>query len=557
MQQLEKFAVVPHINKLRVGQIVSRFNPRKTFEGMDELVASIKESGILTPLLVRPEMEAFDLIAGGRRLKAAMLAGLEEVPVRVLDCSAEDAEDLRIIDNAQRVDVHPMEEAEAYSKLLGRARAEYDEMVITGEKIVREGILPDFTGEIARRVGKSRAHVAQRLVLVNLPENARAAFREKRIDHEIALLIARIPDPKLRDVLAKKATTLDDAGYDHHAGKHIRELPTAAALRRYVQNEGMLKLSTATFDRKDVNLVPKAGACGPCPMRTGNDKDLFGDVKGDETCTNPGCFRMKLDADFKRRAKLATDAGFPVLSSTAAKKVFGHHGTLQHGCGFVDPDAVTWRDGKEMTNRKRLGKNAPGISTLIQDENGLPRELWTVQDFNQATKAAESKSGKKDDGTDSYKEENRKAQKKAKLRKAAKYVALDQILEANQVGHNSEESFLLLLLSSINEDCWNFEDHAEEILPILKGKKPPKVAEALKGATIQQLRHLVIKGYVGEIKTDWKAEQRIEAMVEHQGWSWKDLEKVAIERAEAQKISERETKAQIKAAVTSKKGGAK
>ncbi len=139
------------------------FQPRKDFndESLHALAASVTELGVLQPLIVRPiageDGEAYELIAGERRLRAASLAGLETVPVLVQDdvndrLSLEQA----VVENLHRVDLHPLEEAAAYQQLI-------DEFDLTHE-------------QVAQRVGKSRANVTNTLRLLQLGEAAQAAL---------------------------------------------------------------------------------------------------------------------------------------------------------------------------------------------------------------------------------------------------------------------------------------------------------------------------------------------------------------------------------------------
>jgi ParB family transcriptional regulator, chromosome partitioning protein len=129
--------------------------PRRTFrnEALNELTASIKEHGILQPLLVRQKPKGFELIAGERRLRAAAAAELTDVPVIILDIGDREALEIALIENLQRDDLNLMEEAEGYHEL--------------AEKF-------DLTqNEIARRVGKARASVANILRLLDLPPGIR------------------------------------------------------------------------------------------------------------------------------------------------------------------------------------------------------------------------------------------------------------------------------------------------------------------------------------------------------------------------------------------------
>jgi ParB family chromosome partitioning protein len=130
-------------------------NPRREFPvpQLEELAASIKERGIIQPIAVRPvrgAADTYEIIAGERRWQAAQRAGLHEVPVVVLDVSDVEALELAIIENVQREDLNPLEEAAGYQSLIDEFKYHQD--------------------EIARAVGKSRSHVANLLRLLKLPE---------------------------------------------------------------------------------------------------------------------------------------------------------------------------------------------------------------------------------------------------------------------------------------------------------------------------------------------------------------------------------------------------
>lgn len=157
------------------------FQPRKSFsdESLEALASSVRELGVLQPLIVRPaegEPDHFELIAGERRWRAAGLAGLETVPVLVQDdvndrLSLEQA----VVENLHRVDLHPLEEAAAYQQLI-------DEFNLTHE-------------QVAQRVGKSRANITNTLRLLQLGEVAQSALANSQITAGHARSLLAITDP--------------------------------------------------------------------------------------------------------------------------------------------------------------------------------------------------------------------------------------------------------------------------------------------------------------------------------------------------------------------------
>ena len=146
--------------------------PRTSFPeaGIRELAASIKEVGILQPLVVRPTPGGFELIAGERRLRAAKEAGLERVPVLIRQAGEDESMELALVENLQRENLSPLETAAAYQALM-------DGFGLTRERL-------------ARRLGKSRAAVTNTLRLVHLPERIQALLGDGKLSegHARALL---------------------------------------------------------------------------------------------------------------------------------------------------------------------------------------------------------------------------------------------------------------------------------------------------------------------------------------------------------------------------------
>jgi ParB family transcriptional regulator, chromosome partitioning protein len=155
-------------------------NPRRHFgEGnLDELAASIAEKGILQPLLVRSikGAEGFEIIAGERRWRAAQRAKLHDVPVIVLEVSDREAMEIAIIENIQRADLNPIEEANGYEQL--RAQFEYSPQ------------------DLARVVGKSRSHIVNMTRLLKLPERVREHVTSGKLSAGHARALLTLPNPE-------------------------------------------------------------------------------------------------------------------------------------------------------------------------------------------------------------------------------------------------------------------------------------------------------------------------------------------------------------------------
>ena len=152
------------VNQISVGEIrTNPYQPRKIFDqaALEELAESIKEHGILQPIVVRKAGERYELVVGERRFRAAKLIKLKEVPAIIKELTDQQMMELAILENLQREDLTPIEEAEAYQKLM-------EALNLTQE-------------QLAFRLGKSRPHIANHIRLLALPENVRKLISDKEL----------------------------------------------------------------------------------------------------------------------------------------------------------------------------------------------------------------------------------------------------------------------------------------------------------------------------------------------------------------------------------------
>jgi ParB family chromosome partitioning protein len=165
-------------------------NPRRMFseEELDELTASLRERGMIQPIVARPVRgtpDAFEIIAGERRWRAAQRAGLHEVPVVIIEATDEESLQLAIIENVQRSDLNPLEEAEGYRALMEDYSHTQD--------------------DIAKMVGKSRSHVANTLRLLKLPPSIRGYIVKGKLDAGHARMLVGQPNAeKLADEIVAR-----------------------------------------------------------------------------------------------------------------------------------------------------------------------------------------------------------------------------------------------------------------------------------------------------------------------------------------------------------------
>ncbi|MDR5826035.1 PRTRC system ParB family protein [Caballeronia sp. LZ043] len=235
-------------------QIQINVNPRKYFDPaeMEELTASVREKGVIQPVIVRTLPDGgFSLVAGGRRYKAALAAHGEdyEIPVVVREIDEVEAKQLAIIENIQRADMSPAEEAIAAAEQVGLCKGDRD--------------------EVARIFGWSRATLDKRLALMNCSTAVLDALSTRQIFLGHAELLAALPkemQDKLLPVIVKE-------------GKPVTEV-------RKTIEQVACSLSAAIFDKAD---------CAGCPHNSSTQGEMFGESIGTGNCTNRTCYNEKTD----------------------------------------------------------------------------------------------------------------------------------------------------------------------------------------------------------------------------------------------------------------------
>ena len=251
----------------------SATNPRRTFDEckLGELAESIRTNGLIQPITVRPNSQGFEIVAGARRFRAAQLAELFSLPARIVDINDAQALEWQLVENSQRVDVHPYEEAQGFQRLLD---------------------MPGYdVATLVEKSGKSAAHVYARLSLLQLVPSIAEAFSAERITASHANLLARLPQEA-------QANAYEQCWRKDWQDKEPHLLP-AKHLSAWIQTNLYLSLSDAPFDKEDTTLNPPAGACVTCPRRSGFNTSLFADVQGDQ-CLDAPCFHTKVNAHIDR-----------------------------------------------------------------------------------------------------------------------------------------------------------------------------------------------------------------------------------------------------------------
>lgn len=274
---------------------ISKTN-RKRFsqQALEELAANIKANGLIQPILVRPvsptetEPEPFEIVCGERRYRASKIAELESINVIYRELSDTQAAELQLIENLQREDPHPMEEAEGYQALM-----------------LHSGYTADM---LAEKLNKSKSQIYATLKLCNLCKELRDAFFEnEKFTRSLALLIARIPVPELQ------VEAFNEIIDEYGNGEPMSYRDAAD----HIQTHYNVNLKTAIFSTTDSKLVSEVGSCKSCPKRTDNDPDLADFEKN--ICTDPKCYESKVIAHHSQVVAKAEKNKLPILRDKDAK----------------------------------------------------------------------------------------------------------------------------------------------------------------------------------------------------------------------------------------------
>ncbi len=209
------------------------YQPRKVFdqEALNELASSIKEHGVFQPIIVKKGIKGYEIIAGERRVKAATLAGLEEIPAIVRDFNDQEMMEIALLENLQRENLNAIEEANAYKKL-------QENLNVTQE-------------ELAKRLGKSRSHITNMLGLLTLPESIQKMIEDKSISMAHARVLSKLSDQSQIETLANKIVK-------DGISVHELEILTSSP-KEYTRKNKVVKKTTNEYKYLEDSLNEKLG----------------------------------------------------------------------------------------------------------------------------------------------------------------------------------------------------------------------------------------------------------------------------------------------------------
>lgn len=354
-----------NVQKIDIEQIqLSGTNPRKFFknESIEELAGSIKKNGLIQPITVRPitpdqrsaknnEMINFELVAGERRLRASTKANLESIDAIVREMDDEEAFDIQVVENLQREEIHPLDEADGFRRMLASDRYTID--------------------EIAARMGKSKTFVTRRLKLNDLVDDFRRKFYEDEILLGHALLICRLEEAD-QDTLYQELWV--DGAW--------RGEPTVKELKNHIETRVLREISEATFEPDDVTIYPEAGSCSNCPKRSGANLSLFPDIEDGDRCFDSACFAQKTRLALERRVEEVTSSDNDVYlvrssHSDANMEMINELEESGHSV-LVEWDDFVKRTNKDLEGTKKglflNGYSTGEIVNIVLEKTAATRE---------------------------------------------------------------------------------------------------------------------------------------------------------------------------------------
>ena len=337
----------------------------------EDLVESIKEKGILVPIIVRQTSKskhsaAYEVVAGNRRFGAAKVAGLEEIPAIVKKLTEDEAKEIQIIENLQRLDVPPLDEGFAYRELIEKSKYDVENISI--------------------KVGKSKDYIRQRLFLTNLIEKAADFYRKGKMTDSHAVLIAKL--------------SVNDQKSAMKYLKEEWELPTVKEFKKWINREFYHALGFQPWlKNKDTN-----EAVGKCVECEPDRNTLFGKVK-EGACTDSKCWKRKMKKYVEHQVADFALKGIELLK---VSKEYSYSPQ-----GKVDEGIIT-RNHYESVSFKKKDRCKFAQKAIVAVDRDMGTFLWVCVDPKCSKHSSEHTDYKP---TKKEKEQRRKETKKEKKKK--------------------------------------------------------------------------------------------------------------------------------------------
>jgi ParB/RepB/Spo0J family partition protein len=340
----------------------STTNPRKTFDdqAIIDLADSIKAVGLLQPITLRPDEEAggFEIVAGERRYRAALSLGWKTIPAIVRVVSDEQMLEIQIIENLQRENVSPLDEAAAFASLLKKESYDW----------------------LASKIHKSKKYIADRLKLNDLIESGRDYLRDGKLPLTHAIVIAKLPATEQEKAISYVMSY--DFWDDNNDGDRSACSKTISELKNHIVSLLMVSFKDACFDLEIDNLVEGICACVVCPKRTANQNLLFDEITDDDKCTDAACYQAKEKAHIK-------------LSMQAAKSKFEKgnvfSGEVSHNSNAITLQGITIPCSKTKTKGKEMAAVVITKTKYGGDKKSLGKTVYIDKEVLEKEKKKEEK----------------------------------------------------------------------------------------------------------------------------------------------------------------------
>lgn len=336
--------------------IASSINPRTEFEenSLIELSKSIKEHGVLQPIIVRIhpiEKKKYEIVCGERRFRASKLADIKTIPVSIREINDDEVFEIQIIENLERKDVHPMDEALAFKKMLESGKYSIE--------------------EISAKLAKPLTFVSQRLKLNDLISELKNDFLKDEFGIGHAILLARVNEEKQKEI------------FDNSKDRWRNGYGTIKELKSEL-DEDNLKLDDAFFDITDADIYIHAGACTSCFKCSNSNSVLFPEYE-ENLCFDNVCFNKKTEVSKQialnkvldenqeiilvcRYSDSKTKALISFAESLGKKVLTGWNSYNKKDNGDDGVDAYDLENMEFIKIEKRDSLNAPEISQSDPDQ---------------------------------------------------------------------------------------------------------------------------------------------------------------------------------------------
>jgi len=314
---------------LEIDQVHYASNYREEFNPaeLQELAESIKEVGVLQAITVRPRViGGFELVCGERRYRASLMVGRTTIPASIRDLTDDQAFELQIIENLQRKEVHPLDEAKAFKRMIDTGRYQ--------------------TADIAAKVAKHETYILQRLKLNDLIVDIKQDFYNHDLGVGHAVLIARLDEEQHLYIFKSYKNSYNVSGYG-----------TIKRLTQEVHNQSV-DLSKAQFPLD--KLFDHAPACVVCPKRSKSNPLLFADMQATDSCFNKTCHSLKTDLHIQSQVQ--------EIVTTAKDVLIGRHFSYE-----VNPEIATIAKDYNIP----ILKSDSDFST-VKKEGAVQKEVYHV-----------------------------------------------------------------------------------------------------------------------------------------------------------------------------------